>query len=185
MPEQHNVDQQTDLAQRRDAQDQLWSNGMCRLALAVRRMWMEIGNSLDLTEDEVHAITNLAKRSTDNTVSISELAEMSDLTAERAAAAINVLLNRRMAVRAMPREGESVLDRRVQLRGNLVGMIFEYYRLDENHRGLLGEFTPEEFELLTRLLDVATSIADDKARAISSGEINPGAQLQGLLGGTG
>ncbi|MEU7480505.1 hypothetical protein AB0A63_31320 [Lentzea sp. NPDC042327] len=185
VPDQHTRDQEPELALRREAQDRLWRDGMCRLALAVRRMWMTIGESLHLTEDQVHAVTNLAKVSGDNTVSISELAKVSDLSFERAATAIDALLERRMAVRAFPRAGEPVQDRRVRLRGDLVEMIFEYYRLHEDHRGLLDGFSPADFDLVSRLLDVATSIADDKARAIGSGEVNPGAQLQDLLDGTG
>lgn len=182
MPDQLHLDQ--DLTERRAAQDRLWRDAMCRLALAVRRMWMFIGESLDLTEDAVHAITNLAKMSGDNTVSISELAKASDLTLARAAAAIDTLLDRGMAVRALPRDGEPVQDRRVRLRADLVGMIFEYYRLQPQHRDQLDQFTTDELELVNRLLDVATAVADDQAQAIHTGQVNPGAQMKDLLGGT-
>lgn len=183
VPDQLSAD--SDLAARRAAQDEFWRDGMCQLALAVRLMWMEIGESLGLNEDEAHAITNLAKASANNTLSISELAKASDLSLTRAAAAIDTLLARGMAVRVLPRDGEPAQDRRVQLRGDLVGMIFEYYQLQPHHRGLLDEFTVDDFTRVVRLLEVARSIAADKAAAIRSGEVNPAARLKDLLGGTG
>jgi hypothetical protein len=181
--EQPITDDAFELKERREAQARLWRDGMCLLALAVRRMWMYIGESLHLTEDAVHAITNLAKTSGDHTLSVSELAKASDLSLTRAAAAIDALLERRLVVRALPRNGEPVQDRRVRVPADLVGMIFEYYKLQPHHHELLDQFTPEQIDLLNQVLGIATSIADDKAQAIRSGQVNPAAQLQELLGG--
>lgn len=185
MSEPRHVDQEHAAEDLGALQDEIWRNHMCKLALAVRKMWIFIGEALGIDDNAVHALTNLAKASSDNTLSISELAAVSDLTIERAAAAIDALVKLNLAVRTLPRADEELKDRRVRLPSNLVAMIFEYYRLQPENRALLGQFTAEQIKFGMHFLEVVTSIAEDQAAAIHTGRIDPTARLNAVLDGTG
>lgn len=167
-----------------DLQNQLWSRHMCDLAIAVRKMWIVIGEALGIDDNAVHALTNLAKASSDNTLSVSELAQASDLTIERATEAIDALIARNLAVRALPRPGEELKDRRVQLPVDHVGMVFAFYRLQPQHREALARFTAEDLKFFMEFMEVATSIAHGQADAINTRQINPAPRFTALRGGT-
>lgn len=185
MSKPRHINQEQDVEDLRARQDRFWSRDVCEIALAVRRMWKAMAADLQISEDAIHAITNLAKSTSDHTLSISELAQHSDLTIEQATAAIDTLVHRKLAVRALPRAGEAVQDRRVQLPDDLVGMIFGYYRLQPQHRGLLDQFNAEQIEFVSRFLAAFAEIANDQASAIHTNRIDPAAAFKASLDGTG
>lgn len=185
MPEQNQLDQEHTGEELRTLQDQIWSRDVCELALAVRRLWKGIAQALNISEDAIHALTNLAKTSGDHTLSITELAEHSDLSIDQATAAIDNLVKRGLAVSALPRKGESLKDRRVRLPEDFVGMVFEYYRLQPRHRAVLDQFPADQFGFIRQFLAAISSVANDQARAVHARQIDPVARFKDSLDGTG
>lgn len=162
----------------RAMQNRIWSKQVCEVALGVRHLWQEKGNDLGISEDAVQVIANLAKKSGDNTLSESELAEVSGLTPERAKAAIDMLIERQWAVRRLPKAGDQPGDRRVQLPAEFVRDVFSYYTLQEHHRAILDQFSPEELDVAQRFLEAIAGIANDQATAIKDGRVKAGTSLK-------
>lgn len=166
-------------------QKKTWAEEMCAAALGIEDMWQAIADDLGISVQGVQILTNLAKKSGDNTLSESELAGFSGVTAEGAKAAIDTLLERGWAVRRLPKAGDAPQDRRIQLRKDFVPDIFEYYALQAHHFDILDEFDVAEMEVARRVLRKMASIGHDQAAAIKQGRIIAGARLKATLNSAG
>ncbi|RAS59458.1 hypothetical protein C8D87_11470 [Lentzea atacamensis] len=167
----------------RAKQKQIWSVQVCEVALAVRHMWQAMANDLGISEDAVQVITNLAKKSGDNTLSEFELARVSDLTEERARAAIDTLVARGWAVRHLRMPTDDPRDRRIQLPAEFIRDVFGYYGLQDHQYKILDQFSLEELDIARRFFEAMARIANDQGNAIKDRRVVSGTNLKATLNG--
>ena len=151
-----------------------WQNAR-QLAVAVQRMLSSIGNDLDgLPQSAVDCLTNLAG-APDGTLSITELAKLSDVTAATASRIVTQLVERGLVVRVLPREDDKDRRfRRVRITDETRELVGHYYELQPEHQlKLFGQFTAEELEIAARVFGVVTEIAHDRADAIQGDRDHP------------
>ncbi|GLZ35508.1 hypothetical protein Lesp02_76950 [Lentzea sp. NBRC 105346] len=151
-----------------------WQNAR-QLAVAVQRMLSSIGNDLDgLPQSAVDCLTNLAG-APDGTLSITELAKLSDVTTATASRIVTQLVERGLVVRVLPREDDKDRRfRRVRITDETRDLVGHYYELQPEHQlKLFGQFSAEELEIAARVFGVVTEIAHDRADAIQSDREQP------------